>query len=282
MPGARWFPDARLNYAENLLRPEHDGAGDGGALVFRGEDGPTRRIGRAELRREAARAARALRAAGVGPGDRVAGYLPNAPEAVIAMLAASSIGAVWASCSPDFGARGALDPLRPDRAEGPHRLRRLPLRRQIPRRARAAARDRRRPARKPEARRRAVRRVRRPARRRGRMGGLARAARLRRLRVRTSALRPSPRDPVLLRDHGRAEMHRPRRRRNAAQAPERAPPARRRRPRRPHVLLHHHGLDDVELARHRAGERRRAAALRRLAAPPVPPASCSTTPTPRA
>ena len=109
MPGARWFPDARLNYAENLLRPEHDGAGDGGALVFRGEDGPTRRIGRAELRREAARAARALRAAGVGPGDRVAGYLPNAPEAVIAMLAASSIGAVWASCSPDFGARGALD-----------------------------------------------------------------------------------------------------------------------------------------------------------------------------
>ena len=109
MPGARWFPDARLNYAENLLRPEHDGAGDGGALVFRGEDGPTRRIGRAELRREAARAARALRAAGVGPGDRVAGYQPNAPEAVIALLAASSIGAVWASCSPDFGARGALD-----------------------------------------------------------------------------------------------------------------------------------------------------------------------------
>ncbi len=105
MPGARWFPAARLNYAENLLQgPDTDEA-----LVFRGEDGESRRLARGELRRDVAAVAGALAADGVGPGDRVAGYLPNLPETVVAMLAATSLGAVWSSCSPDFGPAGVLD-----------------------------------------------------------------------------------------------------------------------------------------------------------------------------
>jgi acetoacetyl-CoA synthetase len=105
MPGARFFPDARLNFAENLLR--RDGPGD--ALVFWGEDKVKRRLSWDELRAAVARLAAALRADGVGPGDRVAAYLPNMPEAVIGMLAATSLGAVWCSCSPDFGIQGVLD-----------------------------------------------------------------------------------------------------------------------------------------------------------------------------
>ncbi|MEE9607311.1 MAG: acetoacetate--CoA ligase [Myxococcota bacterium] len=105
MPGARWFPGARLNFAENLLRRRDDTP----ALVFWGEERVRRSLSHAELRDQVARLSRTLRGWGVGPGDRVAGYLPNAPEAVIAMLAATSLGAVWSSCSPDFGVGGALD-----------------------------------------------------------------------------------------------------------------------------------------------------------------------------
>ena len=105
MPGARWFPDARLNYAENLLRQD----GDGDAIVFRGENRVASRISHDELRHEVSRFAQALRAAGIRPGDRVAGYMPNLPGTVIAMLAASSLGAVWSSCSPDFGVQGVVD-----------------------------------------------------------------------------------------------------------------------------------------------------------------------------
>jgi acetoacetyl-CoA synthetase len=105
MPGARFFPDARLNFAENLL-----GRGpDGDAIVFWGEDKVKRRLSYAALEALVARLAAALRAAGVGPGDRVAGYLPNMPEAVAAMLATAAIGATWSSCSPDFGVQGVLD-----------------------------------------------------------------------------------------------------------------------------------------------------------------------------
>ena len=108
MPGARWFPDARLNFAENLLtRRAADDAGD--ALVFRGEDKVARRVSHAELVAAVSRVAAALRHQGVGPGDRVAGYLPNMPEAIIAMLATASLGAIWSSCSPDFGVEGVLD-----------------------------------------------------------------------------------------------------------------------------------------------------------------------------
>jgi acetoacetyl-CoA synthetase len=105
MPGARWFVGARLNYAENLLRRDDDQP----AIVFRGEDGSRRDLSWMQLRREVARLAAALRREGVGVGDRVAGYLPNLPETVVAMLAASSLGALWSSCSPDFGVQGVLD-----------------------------------------------------------------------------------------------------------------------------------------------------------------------------
>ena len=105
MPGARWFPSARLNYAENLLQ----GDDDQDALVFRGEGAAPRRLSFAALRAETARVAAGLAADGVGPGVRVAGLLPNAPETVVAMLATASLGGVWSSCSPDFGAGGVLD-----------------------------------------------------------------------------------------------------------------------------------------------------------------------------
>ncbi len=105
MPGAQWFPGARLNFAENLLRycDSHP------ALIFRGENGSREELSYADLYVEVARIAASLRALGVQPGDRVAGFLPNRPEAIIAMLATASIGAVWTSCSPDFGVTGVLD-----------------------------------------------------------------------------------------------------------------------------------------------------------------------------
>ncbi|MCW5605976.1 MAG: AMP-binding protein, partial [Burkholderiales bacterium] len=105
MPGARWFPDARLNYAENLLQRDSDED----AIVFRGENRVDSRVSFRELRHEVSRMAQALRAAGIRPGDRVAGYMPNLPGTVIAMLAATSLGAVWSSCSPDFGVQGVVD-----------------------------------------------------------------------------------------------------------------------------------------------------------------------------
>ena len=105
MPGARWFSGTRLNFAENLLcfRDDH------WALTFKGEGQDIRRLTYAELYDEAARIARSLREAGIKPGDRVVGFMPNMPEAVVAMLAATSLGAIWSSCSPDFGIRGVLD-----------------------------------------------------------------------------------------------------------------------------------------------------------------------------
>jgi len=105
MPGARWFPAARLNFAENLLRRRDDGI----ALIFRGEDQTASRMTHAELYAQVSRVAQALRDAGVQPGDRVAAYMPNIPGTVVAMLAATSIGAVFSSCSPDFGVQGVLD-----------------------------------------------------------------------------------------------------------------------------------------------------------------------------
>ncbi len=108
MPGAQWFADLRLNFAENLLHPAL-AQPDAEALVFWNEEGRQRALTYGLLRREVARVAAGLRARGVGPGDRVAGFMPNRPEAVVAMLATASVGAVWSSCSPDFGAKGVLD-----------------------------------------------------------------------------------------------------------------------------------------------------------------------------
>ena len=103
--GPRWFEGARLNFAENLLRHRDERE----ALVFWNERGRGRALTYRELGDQVAAVAAALEQEGVGPGDRVAGFLPNLPEAVIAMLATASLGAIWSSCSPDFGANGVLD-----------------------------------------------------------------------------------------------------------------------------------------------------------------------------
>ena len=105
MPGATFFPDAQLNFTENLLRED----GPGEAIVFRSESGEQRTLSWSALRTEVGAAAAALRAAGIQPGDRVASYLGNVPEAIVGVLGAAAIGAVWSSCSPDFGVQGVLD-----------------------------------------------------------------------------------------------------------------------------------------------------------------------------
>ncbi|HEX2140325.1 MAG TPA: acetoacetate--CoA ligase [Woeseiaceae bacterium] len=105
MTTARWFPGSELNFAAHLLRRE----GDEPALISRGENGVRRELSCDELRSAVTGIAAALRDAGVQKGDRVAGFLPNCAEAVIAMLATSSIGAIWSSCSPDFGISGVVD-----------------------------------------------------------------------------------------------------------------------------------------------------------------------------
>ena len=105
MPGARFFPDAKLNFAENLLRRNDDAD----AIVFRGEDKVRRRITWRELHALVSRLQQALVKAGVKEGDRMAAFMPNMPETVVAMLAASSLGATFTSCSPDFGIQGVLD-----------------------------------------------------------------------------------------------------------------------------------------------------------------------------
>jgi acetoacetyl-CoA synthetase len=105
MPGARFFPDATINFAENLMR----GQGEGIAMVFWGEDKVRRRVTHRELREAVSRMQQALAAAGVKSGDRVAAFMPNMPETVITMLAAASVGATFTSCSPDFGVQGVLD-----------------------------------------------------------------------------------------------------------------------------------------------------------------------------
>ena len=102
---ARFFPDARLNFAENLL-PE---SGEDDAMVFRGEDKAEDRWSWDRLRNAVSRLQQAFRAMGIEKGDRVAAMVPNMPETVALMLAAASIGAIWSSCSPDFGEQGVLD-----------------------------------------------------------------------------------------------------------------------------------------------------------------------------
>ncbi|MDH0343044.1 acetoacetate--CoA ligase [Chromobacterium haemolyticum] len=105
MLAARFFPEARLSYAENLLRRDDDGD----ALVFWGEDKLQRRWSWRELRAQVSLLQQAMRGAGIQAGDRVAGFMPNMPETIAAMLAANSLGAVWTSCSPDFGVDGAAE-----------------------------------------------------------------------------------------------------------------------------------------------------------------------------
>ena len=105
MPGSEWFPGATLNFAENLLRHSADAT----ALICVDESGSEERVSFGALRTQVARLQRWLQAQGVGPGSRVAAWLPNRVEAVVTMLAASSLGAIYSSCSPDFGVRGVVD-----------------------------------------------------------------------------------------------------------------------------------------------------------------------------
>ncbi len=105
MPGAIWFKGARLNFAENHLRYNDDRV----AIIFKGENQDSLTVTYSELNREVARVAQSLKDSGVCQGDRVVGFMPNMPQTVIAMLAAASIGAIWSSCSPDFGIKGVLD-----------------------------------------------------------------------------------------------------------------------------------------------------------------------------
>lgn len=109
VPGATWFPQAKLNYAENLLRRSDDAE----ALVYRNEEGDRKSLTWRALRGKVAQCMRAMAKLGVGPGDRVAGYLPNGPEAVIAMLATTGLGAMWAACSPEYGVDSCLQRLKP-------------------------------------------------------------------------------------------------------------------------------------------------------------------------
>ena len=105
MPGARFFPDAQLNFAANMLRT----TGGAPAIVFRGEERVRRTLSFDALRFQVAAFAAALRDMGVRPGERVAAYVPNLPEAIVAALATAAVGGVWSSCSPDFGVQGVLD-----------------------------------------------------------------------------------------------------------------------------------------------------------------------------
>lgn len=105
MPGAKFFPDASLSYAENMLRP----TGDHQAIVFRSETGDQRALSWDDLHALVSRLQQAFRAAGVKSGDRIAAMVPNLPETIACMLAANALGAIWSSCSPDFGVQGVLD-----------------------------------------------------------------------------------------------------------------------------------------------------------------------------
>ena len=105
MTTARWFAGSELSFPAHLLRH----SGGRAAIIFRGEDGTRRELSFDDLRDQVAAVAAGLRSAGVTKGDRVAGFLPNCPEAIIAMLAATSLGAIWSSCSPDFGINGVVD-----------------------------------------------------------------------------------------------------------------------------------------------------------------------------
>ena len=105
MPDARWFPGATLNFAEHLLRRRDEAT----AVVAIGEDGSRESLSHAELAAQVAGLQRSLRAAGVGPGDRVAAFMPNTWQTLVGMLAATSLGASWSNCSPDFGTQGVID-----------------------------------------------------------------------------------------------------------------------------------------------------------------------------
>ncbi len=252
MPGAQWFPGATLNYAEHALRAAGPARADEPALLHVDETHEPRPVTWSELRRQVGSLAAELRALGVRPGDRVSGYLPNVPQAVVALLATAAVGAVWTSCAPDFGARSVLDRFQQVepvvlftvdgyRYGGKEHDRRdtvAELRRELPT-LRAVVhipllgtdRPRRRP------------RLVRPHLRRRDTG------------LRAGRLRP-PAVGALLLGHDRpAQGHRPVPGRHPRRAPQAARPALRPGPGGPLLLVHVHRLDDVELPRLRPPDR---------------------------
>ena len=266
MPGAHFFPEARLNYAENLLRRRDDAD----ALVFWGEDKVKRRLSHRQLYDLVSRLAQAMKAAGVGPGDRVAGFVPNMPETIAAMLATASLGAIWSSCSPDFGVQGVLDrfgqiaPKLLITADGywyggksfdslariGECLPQLPsVERVIVLPYLSDAPD---LGKLPQG---------------GAARGFHRPLPRRADRIRPPALQSSALHHVFLGHDRRAEMHRAWGGRHADPACEGASAPQRHQERRPAVLFHHLRLDDVELAGLGPGLGRDLAALRRLALP---------------
>ena len=280
MPGARFFPEARLNYAENLLRRRDSET----AIVFHCEDRERRSLSFTELYDSVSVLARALAAAGVAPGDRVAGYLPNAPETVVAMLAAASLGAIWSSCSPDFGVEGVLDrfgqiaPKVLFAADGYfYNARHIDLHDRLEAHCRRVAGD---DAPDRGALRRGCAAARRP-RRRGRAARVHRRVHARRHRVSPTSVQSSALHHVLLGHHRRPQVHRPRRRRDAVEAPVRAAPSHRSQTWRPPVLRDHVRLDDVELAGQRSGFGGDALVVRRGAVSPPTRTRCSLSPRPR-
>ncbi len=268
MPGAEWFAGTSLNYAEHVFAGKDDAET---AILHASELRELGELSWGELRAQVAATAAGLRALGVERGDRVVAYMPNIPEAIVAFLATRQhrrdLVELLARLRPGQRDR----PLRPDRAQGALRGRRLPLRRQGLRPARdprqAAGRDaepgaHRRPA-LPRPRPRPL-----PAARRDPLGRAARHGRGRRAELRARPLRPPALGPLLLRHHRPAEGDRAVAGRHPARAPEEAPPPRRRPPRRPPLLVHHDRLDDVELPRLRAADPGRDRALRRQPRPP--------------
>ena len=254
MPGAEWFTGAELSYPEHIFR---DRPGDRVAIRHASE---LRELGEwtwDELREQTARVAAGLKAMGVERGDRVVAYMPNIPETIAAFLATASLGAVWSSCSPDFGARSVVDRFAQIEPKVLLDGRRLPLRRQGPRPQRA---DRARAGRDAVARAHGDARL--PRRGRRRLGRgfppTDEAA-----RVRARAVRPPAVGPLLLGHDRPAEGDRALAGRDPARAPQEAEPARRRAGGRPRLLVHHDRLDDVELPRRRAAHGRLDRALRR-------------------
>ena len=246
MPGAKWFEGARLNFAENLLRFRDEQT----AIVFYGEDRIRRELSYKALFSEVNEVAAALKALGVTTGDRVAGFMPNLPETIVAMLAATSLGATWSSCSPDFGIKGVLDrfgQIKPrvlftadgywfkgKRIDSLDRVRKIleqidSVEKVVVVPYAQAAPD---------------------------LSGIPNGIRFPRIQgqkscasgIHAAALRPSAVHHVLIRHDRPSQMHGPERRRHPAASDEGTPAAHGPETGGHHLLFHHLWLDDVELA----------------------------------
>ena len=263
LDSAEWFPGAELSYAEHIFRGKPD---DRVAIVHASELRPQAELTWGELRAETARVAAGLRELGVERGDRVAAYLPNIPEAAIAFLACASIGAIWSSCSPDFGARSVVDRLAQIEPKvlfavdgyryGGRDFDRLDVVAEIQGAIGSLERT-------------VVLPYLDPAPDLGRLAdavelGRPRALeRGRRARVRAAAVRPPALGALLVRHDRAAEGDRPRAGRDPARVPEAAAPDHRRPGRRPDLLVLDDRLDDVELPDRSAADRRGDRDLRR-------------------